>query len=550
MEDINIKISLVNNLLPHPALMWSSDEINSQIVNILRPIITHERVVECILEIPQQNLKTILLKLFWNNRSDHQLTNNTYLEIMANLLSFPGISHIDMTTIFDEIERLFNGTQDFYIRAEAADITNRFNPSRGHILLNKLRSENPWKNVYLKFQTKTQQNSEDLLTMIRHQTMMRNQVDEKGIAHVIYNDQQNVHNNMINKSVITAANALIKEMVPVIKFNDKYKIIAFKDDTLETVTKKLTGILGKQPNDIKIKESQLQAQMNFEIINKDDTPSDDFYILENVNLYSKVIYLDDYIFPSDIERDEISGKILEQLFITTNNFFKNIPPENVNDLIYFLNLTNIPDAIDIWFNRRKIISELYSLFIQPHKKIKNGFITKVFKQLFSNKEDVKILKKQILTGTVRDISLFDLLNAVWKFIHTQKDHVVTLKQRLKEELLEGQGVCMTGLCAHLVSVIQGYFDEKKYPLFKIKISVKDEFKAQLTNNINKLAIDKKLDPIMDKSDFKKLIDDYIENNEINENNENNENIQDDPEKYSDISKEMMTEMAYKIYDIL
>lgn len=125
------------------------------------------------------------------------------------------------------------------------------------------------------------------------------------------------------------------------------------------------------------------------------------------------------------------------------------------------------------------------------------------------KSFIKIIK----TSSVRDVKLLELLNAVWKFIYTKQGKTFTeMKKRLKEEILEGINVCTTGVCAHLVSVIQGFFDTEKYPSLMIRMSLLDEVQANLIQNINKIAMERGVDPLMDRPSFKTLINEYIDTN--------------------------------------
>ena len=75
------------------------------------------------------------------------------------------------------------------------------------------------------------------------------------------------------------------------------------------------------------------------------------------------------------------------------------------------------------------------------------------------------------------------------------------------------------------------------------MSIVDELKAKLTRNIDILAIEREIDPVMDRDDFKKLIDEYIESNCKDILDE----FTDNDIQMNGLSKQMLIDVAYKMY---
>jgi hypothetical protein len=339
---------------------------------------------------------------------------------------------------------------------------------------------------------------------------------------VVYNDSQNVHNATINESVITAARSLIEKMVATVTFDGRYKFNVFREDNVKSITYRLAKTLKKSPSDISIFEynstnsdttrNKLQPKMTFNVKANAQSIIKSRFKPEDIDQYDKVMFMRDYLFPPDVVREGENGRLLEEIFVCTNSFFSRNCCNK--DLPLYLNLSNIESVFSIWHNRSTILHELYKII--GNNKLRdndiNEFMSDVFDDLFPF-QDMSSFINVIKTSTVRDIKLLELLNAVWKFIYTKQGVIFTeLKNRLREEILESLEVCTSGVCAHLVSVIQGYFDDSLEPSLKIKISIIDEIKAKLTKNINKLAIEREIDPIVDSEEFKILIDEYVEEN--------------------------------------
>lgn len=566
----------VDLLLSNPALMSSSGAAISRAMAILRPVIMDEHVVQFINSIRQQDMRTELLKIFWAAKDsgadppipiaeDHMITNRTYLTSISFLLSSPGIPHPDMMKMFDEVDRVFNAAREEHIRAEAADIMHRFYPARGERMLNELRH---FLNIG---QPHIPHDNETVIRMIRRQQPVTTPEQQQAQANarlqdlrrlanrrrlyknVIYDDSQNVHNTTINESVIAAARALIEEMIATVTFDGRYKFNVFRDDTVRSITNRLADVLKRFPEDVTIlgdgDKQKLQPRMTYRV------PKDARSTIEmsrfkpdEVDRYMEVIGMEDYIFPNNVVRDGALGRRLEEIFLVTNRYLTSVFEDKVEEeLLFYLDVCGIPDAEMIWSEREEILKDLYAVIGNERQKDEdiNKFLDEIFDDIFPNREMGSFIRR-IKTSSVRDIKLLELLNAVWKFIHTKQGETFTeMKKRLREEILEGMGVCTSGICAHLVSVIQGYFDEEKQPSLKIKMSLVDELKAKLTRNINALAMEREVDPVMERDDFKKLIDEYVDMNV----KDILDGFTDDDIRMSGLSKQMFIDVAYRVYSI-
>jgi hypothetical protein len=578
MDNVTARINQGYLLLPNPALMSSSGAAISRAMAILSPVIMDERVVQFINSIRQQDMRTELLKIFWAAKDsgadipiaeDHMITNRTYLTSISFLLSSPGIPHPDMMKMFDEVDRVFNEEQEEHIRAEAADIMHRFYPVRGERMLDELRHD-----LNIGRQPQIPHDNEEVIRMIRQQPEQQQDqanaplqdlrrlrrlaaiVDaEHGVNKkvVIYDDSQNVHNTTINESVIAAARSLIEEMIATVTFDGRYKFTVFRGDTVTSITNRLADVLKRFPEDVTIlgdgDKQELQPRMTYRIL-KDakSTIEVSRFNPDEVDRYMEVIGMEDYIFPNNVVRDGDLGRRLEEIFLVTNRCLTSVFEDKAEEeLLFYLDLCGIPDAEMIWFEREEILKDLYVVIGNERQRDEdiNEFLDEIFDDIFPDREMGSFIRR-IKTSSVRDIKLLDLLNAVWKFIHTKQGETFTeMKKRLREEILEGMEVCTSGVCAHLVSVIQGYFDEDKQPSLKIKMSLVDELQARLTQNINALAMEREVDPVMESDNFKKLIDEYVDMNA----KDILDGFTDDDIRMSGLSKQMIIDVAYKSYRI-
>ena len=411
MDNVTARINQVGLLLPNPALMSSSDAAISRAMTILRPVIVDERVVQFVNSIRQQDMRAALLKIFWATNdigadhpgvrgvADNALTNRTYLTTISFLLSVPGISHPEMMKMFDEVERVFNAEEEERIRAEAADIMHRFYPARGERMLDELRALNIG-------HQRIPQDNEEVITMNRRQQPavipeqqqfqnnhgqnnqrrnLRVILADRLWLHnkkVIYDDSQNVHNTTINESVISSARALIEEMVATVTFDGRYKFNVFRDDTVKSITHQLADVLKRFPEDITIlgdaDKQELQPRMTYKIA--EDAKSKEYvsrFKPEEVDLYMEVIGLEDYIFPKNVVREGELGRRLEELFIVTNQYLTNV--FNDEELLFYLDLTGIPGAEIIWFEREEILKDMYAVIGNERQRDDiNDFLEEVF----------------------------------------------------------------------------------------------------------------------------------------------------------------------------
>jgi hypothetical protein len=556
MDKVTTRINQGYLLLPNPALMSSSGAAISRAMAILSPVIMDERVVQFINAIRQQDMRTELLKVFWAAKDsgadipiaeDHMITNRTYLTSISFLLSSPGIPHPDMMKMFDEVDRVFNEEQEEHIRAEAADIMHRFYPVRGERMLDELRHG---LNI----------GRQEVIRTIRQQPEQQDHlrrlaaiVDAAVKKVVIYDDSQNVHNTTINESVIAAARSLIEEMIATVTFDGRYKFNVFRGDTVTSITNRLADVLKRFPEDVTIlgdgDKQELQPRMTYRI-SKDakSTIEVSRFNPDEVDRYMEVMRMEDYIFPNNVVRDGDLGRRLEEIFLVTNRCLNNVFEDKAEEeLLFYLDLCGIPDAKMIWFEREEILKDLCVVIGNERQRDEdiNEFLDEIFDDIFPDREMGSFIRR-IKTSSVRDIKLLDLLNAVWKFIHTKQGETFTeMKKRLREEILEGMEVCTSGVCAHLVSVIQGYFDEDKQPSLKIKMSLVDELRAKLTQNINALAMEKEVDPVMERDAFKKLIDEYVDMNA----KDILDGFTDADIRMSGLSKQTIIDVAYRSYRI-
>jgi len=528
-----------------------------------------ERVIEFINSIRQQDMRTELLKTMWKTKGVGpigEVSDRVYLTSLSFLLSSPGMSHPEMLRMYNEIDVIFNERTQNDIRAEAADIMHRHYPTRGNVLLDMLRD------VLNIERDELIPNNEEVIRMIRRQepatTPEQDQqrindqreiqrVAELRVGKKIYDDSQNVHNTTINESVIASARALIEQMVATIIFDSRYKFNVFRDDTVKSITHRLADVLKKFPKDVTIHghhdKQVLQSRMTYKLAENAKSTVEcsrrapcDAFKPEDVDKYMNVIGLNDYVFPSSVPREGENGRRLEEIFLVTNLYLNDIFEDKVEEeLIFFLDLSGIDDAAMIWLTREDILKDLCAVIgdVKQIDEDVDDFIDEVFDDLFPTK-NMNAFIKRVKTATVRDVKLIEILNAVWKFIHTKQGQTFTeMKKRLKEEILEAMTVCTSGIAAHFVSVIQGFFDDAEHPSFKIKMSVTDEIGAKLSQNINKLAMEKELDPVMDKNGFKTFVDTYIEDNMKDILSE----FSDDDIHIKGISKKMITEVVYNIY---
>lgn len=162
------------------------------------------------------------------------------------------------------------------------------------------------------------------------------------------------------------------------------------------------------------------------------------------------------------------------------------------------------------------------------------FIDNVFQSIQLRHQHTDRLKKSIKSGTIRGLSLIELLNAVWKYIARQAPDVQNeMKGRLREELEDAMSVCTTGIASRIINTIQGFFNQQDHPELSIKMSMDEQIKARLTMLVNKEAINNQLDPLLDKDQFITLLNKMIENHH--------------KDLSTEISLEKLKDIMYKAY---
>jgi hypothetical protein len=297
--------------------------------------------------------------------------------------------------------------------------------------------------------------------------------------------------------------------------------------------------------------------MTFEIVNPVDPggssdtiePSDPCrrrFETEDKHLYKHVMYHNSFTFPEHINRDGDKGRLLEEAFIATNRWLTFVSEENEEELVMYLYLTNIEDADIIWLRREEIQQELKQLIECPDV---DNFIAKIQNHLFPLDESKTKIFQKIREGSLMEMELHEILNAVWKFINNKENKSqgihLQMIERLKEELEDSANVCCSGVAARLISSIQGFFDVNKYPSLKIKISIDDEMKSKINTLISHKALTLEIDPLYDINEFKKMVDVAIEENAESMMNE----FTSQDVALNGINKENILRLAYDLYNI-
>lgn len=542
--------------LPNSGLMYASIHDINHIMKLLSPFVTNEKIINFILRITQQNLKDVLcIEIFSNlllKGPTFQICKNLYLRVLTVVLSSPDATNEIVNKAFDKIDQIFDESDDETLKANAADIMLNYYPSRGERMLNTLRTqdllteremiEDPW-----------QDQGENLLNMMR----LLNDRTESKPKILIYNDRENVHNSALNASIVSACRSIMNMMITSIIFNGKYKIMVYEEDSIETIKNKLLSILtngSSAPKQIKIygdnRQERLQNKMTFEIMDSDTGGFRDIeqyscrrrFEAEDKHLYKLVMYHNSFTFPEHINREGDKGRLLEEAFIATNRWLNFVSEENEEELVMYLYLTNIEDADIIWLRREEIQQELKYLIECPDV---DNFIAKIQNHLFPLDESKSKIFQKIREGSLMEMELHEILNAVWKFIKKNNKSQEQMIERLKEELEDSANVCCSGVAARLISSIQGFFDVNKYPSLKIKISIDDEMKSKINTLISQKALTLEIDPLYDINEFKKMVDVVIEENVESMMNEfTSQDI-----ALNGINKENILQLAYDLYNI-
>jgi len=497
----------------------------------LKPNIKNPLVLNFILTIQQQDLQMELLFVWWyeNKQTLQEIINSEPLGCLHafklilsrthisvdNLLPAPNI--IEMSTGLEYI--ILHPNIETFIKNDAIVLLATYSKTLHSDEIQRAINE-----IRINF-----------INVPQNTPIPPNPLFVKNKIRTVYNDSQNVHNSTINESVIIAAKTLIKQTGAVLFFDNGYEIKTFLKDSIKTIIKRIKESY-KIKGNVKIlinntpvtslkklikTSNALHIAPSLKIDNSENHKEYKFFKNEE-SLYTTILGMDDIIFPGDIKRENEVGCRLNQVFIATNKLLHTVYEKNINDINTYLEFTGIENAFEIWEDRNIIVNELKKVYENefiPNRissllyltKIDESskFIEEVFTQLFPYNEISSNFKKHVLITTVRDIYVLDLLNAVWKFIHSHK-HKIELIKRLKEEIKDSFNVCSTGILARLINVIQGFTTD---PLLTIKISIDDELKAKINEEIKKKCLKKQIDPIVNKDAFKIMLNKWICKNE-------------------------------------
>lgn len=531
VNNINVD-EIINQInLPNNGLMHASNLLIKETQLLLHPVILNEKVIKFILSIRQQNLRDSLCVMFFNtiSNNDNEIKKDLYLRVLNILLASPDANEL-YNVVFNKIDQIFDNSNDPDIKAEATDIMLNYYPKRGERLLNILRQQ-PDQQLRIDLERPAlhydtdifdEQQGESLLTEIRNSV-----INLKPTEKLIYDDRENVHNKTINSSIVSTCRSLINMMISSVTFDDKYKIMVFNGDTIETVKIKLADILSKVLNkdiivdNLKIygdnEKEQLQNRMTFKIKESENEKKiikiGRNFKQEDKYLYKTAMNSNEFVCPErlkSIERNDESKivNVLEEIFIATNTWLEYISENYPEDLELYLSITNVKDANIIWLNREEIKNEL-NLVIECCEV--ENFVNKIKNNLFPLDNLKNDIFEKIKIGTLLEMDLHEILNAVWKFIQ-QSEYKIEIIKRLREELEDGSGICCSGIAARLINSIQGFFDESKYPSLKIKISIDDEMKSKINKIISDVAIKNEIDPLYDSIKFKQIVNETIKTN--------------------------------------
>ncbi|MGL5962218.1 MAG: hypothetical protein ACRCZ0_09750 [Cetobacterium sp.] len=555
--------------LPNSGLMYASIHDINRIMKLLSPVVTNEKIINFILRIVQQNLKDVMCIEIFSKlllSPTFQICKNLYLRVLTVILASPDATNEIVNKAFDKIDQIFDESDDETLKANAADIMLNYYPSRGERMLNILRNQGfHTRDTAYERANEQQDQGENLLNMIR---LLNDRVvapERLKPKILIYNDRENVHNSALNASIISACRSIINMMITSVIFDGKYKIMVYEEDSIETIKNKLLSVLinidASSPlvqgsKQIKIygdnRQEQLQNKMTFEIVDsgssnclQHEACRRHFDIKDTAELRS-VLYHNSFTFPEHINREGDKGRLLEEAFIATNRWLNFVSEESEEELVMYLYLTNIEDADIIWLRREKIQQELKQLIECPEV---DNFLAKIQNHLFPLDESKTKIFKKIKEGSLMEMELHEILNAVWKFINNKENKSqgihIQMIERLKEELEDSANVCCSGVAARLISSIQGFFDVNKYPSLKIKISIDDEMKSKINTLISQKALTLEIDPLYDINEFKKMVDVVIE--------ENTESMMSEFTSQdialNGINKENILRLAYDLYNI-
>lgn len=228
--------------------------------------------------------------------------------------------------------------------------------------------------------------------------------------------------------------------------------------------------------------------------------NNDFFINESEKHLHKLRKLSQKQEHEETKSHEIKQHNIKQYDIikqreNNNNLIIDIPQTPIDQIINFIPNTPTPSSKDfknIFKDNQNVHnSNINDSVLKAARKIINdnpvsSFINYELPDGYLNKKDTKkvnISLHRIYTDDIefRDgVKLINLFQSILIFIekHKYKDELNT---RLIQELIEMSNLCVTGHLDRLVSVVQG-FDNEKY---KITMSIYDEMYSKITHEIQK-----------------------------------------------------------------
>lgn len=458
--------------------MYMGRSETTTIIDVLKPLsLTQGGATFVLTSIPQQIIKDPLCLHMYENGVREHVRSFTFFAIIKVLLNNPDIRNPFRASLFDMIEQIFDEpASTFTIKSEAADVMHTYWPVRAERLLNDLREQYPDDDPLPA--PPIRRDTPGTLAAIRITPPRPPKPPKK----TLYSDSQNVHNNTINNSVITAIKRIIKMHPPVIRVNNTC-VDVYNTDTLNDLLVRIADRFDSAPEYLLCKLDDINdLPENVEVIDK-------LRCTKNATsmAYNKVMYKD-----------------MVDVHVAFNNVLLATP-----EPIKACNASNIPNAKAYWNDRKNIVERTLKAVAKTKAYVvtKNDRVKDIITTLFPFEEIQKKLVRRVKESTIRGIEMSHLLISVWSFIqaHEHKDELI---KRLKEEIVVGQKVCTSGLCARIISSIQGFFDVDKHPLLCIKMSVDDELTGKIFTLVNKECVKAEIDPAFDK-DFPKLLETVI-----------------------------------------
>lgn len=484
--------TILNELNRASKNMYISVRASNQIMEALKPHVMSEFGASFVLtSITQQMIKDPLCLYMYQNNIRVHVRSLTYFSIIKVLLNYPDVKNPLRAQIFNEVENIYDDPASNYtVRSEAADVMHAYWPARAERLLQNLGEDDcappprPDQTDMPQFFTPPPPPPRPDRTFTPPPPRVP---VYKAPFKTVYTDSQNVHNNTIGNSVITAIKQLIKLFPPVIKVNNTI-IDVYHDDTLTDLLNRIATTFGTAPE---------YLVLNPPINDMSDLP-------EAVELHDKLFHSKG---GKMLKYGSIQYKDMLDVYIAFNEvlLLSNAPLD-------LCKVCDIPDAEALWNDRGNTVGTVLRNLAKTKSAtiIRSDRVKYILRELYPFQETQEMLAERINESHIRDIRLAHILISVWSFIQ-RHEHKEELIKRLKEELDEGKKVCSSGICARMISAIQGFFDTDKHPLLRIKMSVDDELTGKIYAIVNKACVDAQIDPAFDDT-FPKLLKDTLDTN--------------------------------------